>query len=458
MRNGSVIDLQIEPGEVHALVMGSSLYKVAVKIKPLEAGRWQALVGECAGRIGSLVELLQGKLSDGVLGILADRGRGLFPAPREISLDCSCPDAAVMCKHVAAVLYGVGKRLDERPELFFTLRQVDQADLIARATDTTRLGQKASSTSKRLAPSELSSVFGIELDPGPLVQGAGGTPRGCCRGPAGPEDVGAQGDEDRGPICQGYESPCDGTPPCSRASSCKGREGGSKERRQGRESPWQRDRRGRCLGAQGSQGHERGGATRKETHPLVQAAAPIRRRRPFSMLDCGLAVDEPVEQSKRQKIPWFPLILAVLAGAAFAAGILLRGATWPRSPVRDPETAADEDLPAYHSIPPAPSITPPLAEVRIDDQALGQARGAKKLSPLIVEKIRVEVSETLKWSRVLILGKRSIDDVLPWIASQRDKVKKLLADGAASPEVTKVLIEPIDRIEAEVRAYYQKSG
>lgn len=167
---------------------------------------------------------------------------------------------------------------------------------------------------------------------------------------------------------------------------------------------------------------------------------------------------EPVEQGKRQKIPWFPLILAVLAGAAFAAGILLRDATWQRSPPRDPDATADRDLPAYHSIPPAPSITPPLAEIHIDDQALGRARGAKKLSPVIVEKIRIEVSETLKWSRVLILGKRSIDDVLPWIASQRDKVKKLLADAAASPEVAKVLIEPIDRIEAEVRAYYQKGG
>lgn len=174
VRNGSVIDLQIKPGRVNALVMGSSLYEVTVTITALDAGRWRALVGECAGRIGSLVELLQGKLSDGVLGILADRNRGLFPAPREIRLQCSCPDAAVMCKHVAAVLYGVGKRLDERPELFFTLRQVDQADLIARATDTTRLGQKAPTTSKRLAHSDLSSVFGIELDPGHLVQGAVG--------------------------------------------------------------------------------------------------------------------------------------------------------------------------------------------------------------------------------------------------------------------------------------------
>ncbi|HEX2573306.1 MAG TPA: hypothetical protein VH877_27400 [Polyangia bacterium] len=166
VRNGSVIDLQIEPGQVKALVMGSSLYDVTVTIQALAADRWQALVGECAGHIGSLVELLQGKLSKGVLGILVDRDRGLFPGPREIGMRCSCPDAAVMCKHVAAVLYGVGKRLDERPELFFTLRRVDQAELIARATDTTRLGQKAPTTNRRLAAADLSSVFGIDLDPG----------------------------------------------------------------------------------------------------------------------------------------------------------------------------------------------------------------------------------------------------------------------------------------------------
>jgi hypothetical protein len=165
-------------------------------------------------------------------------------------------------------------------------------------------------------------------------------------------------------------------------------------------------------------------------------------------------VSEPVEHSPGRRIPWFSLGLVALAGAAFAAGIALRNATWRRLPAPDP----DEGLPVYHSIPPAPSITPPLTEIRIDEQALGRARGAKKLSPLLLEKIRLEVSETLKWSRVLILGKRSIDDVLPFIASQRDKVKMLLAEGAVSPEVTRVLVEPIDRIEAEVRAYYQKNG
>lgn len=50
---------------------------------------------------------------------------GLFPKPKEISFTCSCPDWAIMCKHVAATLYGIGVRLDENPSLFFTLRGID---------------------------------------------------------------------------------------------------------------------------------------------------------------------------------------------------------------------------------------------------------------------------------------------------------------------------------------------
>ena len=69
-----------------------------------------------------------------MLGVLTHAREGLFPEPRELALDCSCPDSAGVCKHIAAVLYGVGIRLDARPELFFDLRQVDQAELIGSAT------------------------------------------------------------------------------------------------------------------------------------------------------------------------------------------------------------------------------------------------------------------------------------------------------------------------------------
>ncbi|MBI4405164.1 MAG: hypothetical protein HY537_13465, partial [Deltaproteobacteria bacterium] len=106
VRNGSVIDLQISNGKISALVQGSSLYEVEITIRPIEPARWNSLVKQCSGQIASLVELLQGKLSTNIMKIMTDPQAGLFPAPKQISLKCSCPDWAEMCKHVAATLYG----------------------------------------------------------------------------------------------------------------------------------------------------------------------------------------------------------------------------------------------------------------------------------------------------------------------------------------------------------------
>src|SRR5712664_5033828 len=134
LRNGSVLDLAIAGGRVEAYVAGSELYRVTIRIASLAKTRWRRVVARCTRRIGSLVGLLRGELSDGVLAVLTHVKDGLFPEPREMTLDCSCPDSAALCKHIAAVLYGVGIRLDARPELFFELRQLDQAELIGSAT------------------------------------------------------------------------------------------------------------------------------------------------------------------------------------------------------------------------------------------------------------------------------------------------------------------------------------
>ena len=122
--------LEIAEAEVRAFVMGRALYEVDIEIDPLRTSLWRALKRRCAGRIGSLLELLQGRLSDRVMAEVSDPERGLFPRPKQIRLSCTCPDWAVMCKHVAAVLYGVGARLDEQPELLFVLRGVDHQELI----------------------------------------------------------------------------------------------------------------------------------------------------------------------------------------------------------------------------------------------------------------------------------------------------------------------------------------
>lgn len=163
VRNGSVIDLRIVAGEVSAQVMGSDLYQVKVNITALPRTRWTALGGDCAGSIDSLVELLQGRLSKGVMERICRPQTGLFPSPKEIKLSCSCPDWATMCKHVAAVLYGVGARLDEQPELLFTLRKVQAKDLVARAGAGLPLSKKAPAAGKMLDQSKLAEVFGIEM-------------------------------------------------------------------------------------------------------------------------------------------------------------------------------------------------------------------------------------------------------------------------------------------------------
>jgi uncharacterized Zn finger protein len=168
LRNGSVIDLQIAPGEIKALVSGSAIYNVKVKVAPVAKARWESICKDCAGAIDSLVELLQGRFSKGVMERVCRQKIGLFPSPDEIQLSCSCPDWADMCKHVAAVLYGIGTRLDQQPDLIFRLHNVDENELIAGAGTTLPQAKKAPAASKILNEEDLSALFGLDI-----AQGAG---------------------------------------------------------------------------------------------------------------------------------------------------------------------------------------------------------------------------------------------------------------------------------------------
>ena len=163
VRNGSVIDLQITAGEVRAQVMGSRLYTVAVTVTTCPETQWRAIGADCAGSIDSIVELLQGKLSTAVMERICKPGTGLFPAPKEIKFNCSCPDWASMCKHVAAVLYGVGARLDQQPEFLFALRGVDANDLISQVGAGLPESRKRPATGKVLDDALVADVFGIEM-------------------------------------------------------------------------------------------------------------------------------------------------------------------------------------------------------------------------------------------------------------------------------------------------------
>ena len=177
VRNGSVCHLAIKKGKVEAIVSGSELYQVDIHITPLSSARWKNIRKQCAGQIGSMLELLQGQLSNQVMEIVTDPANGLFPQPGDIKLHCDCPDWADMCKHVAAVLYGVGARLDKKPELLFVLRKVDHQALIPADLDmqaaTTGQGKR-----RRLANQDLSSMFGIDIEDTPLQETSRGSNKG----------------------------------------------------------------------------------------------------------------------------------------------------------------------------------------------------------------------------------------------------------------------------------------
>jgi hypothetical protein len=163
VRHGSVVDLQVGPGRVTALVSGSTMYEVAVTVAPVPLARWQATCRDCAGAIDSLIELLQGRFSTAVMARLCQEETGLFPSPHDIRFTCTCPDWASMCKHVAAVLYGIGARLDHLPELLFTLRQVDQQGLITSAGSGVPGTTGRPGGAKVLVSEDLSELFGIEI-------------------------------------------------------------------------------------------------------------------------------------------------------------------------------------------------------------------------------------------------------------------------------------------------------
>lgn len=170
VRSGAVVDLKIAAGEVTARVAGTRLYKVRVGIDPIADRHWQQVVKASTGRIGSLVGLLRGELPDEVLRVVTDREQGLFPKPAEMQMSCDCPDQASLCKHLAATLYGVGARLDDRPELLFVLRGVRAEDLVEHAAAGLSARPGRSSNVARLpgGVKQLGDLFGIELVDAPV--------------------------------------------------------------------------------------------------------------------------------------------------------------------------------------------------------------------------------------------------------------------------------------------------
>lgn len=161
LRQGNVFNLTVGKGKIFAYVTGSELYEVEITITPLPAPRWTEIRDKCQGQVASLLDLLGGKLGDGVMRIICDPGQGLFPSRREIRHFCTCPDAADLCKHRAAVLYGVGVLFDRDPKFLFELRGTDPSELIANSAAV--LTSSSIETGAELQDSDLSALFGIDI-------------------------------------------------------------------------------------------------------------------------------------------------------------------------------------------------------------------------------------------------------------------------------------------------------
>ena len=165
VKTGAVIDLSITKGRIQAKVQGSrkTPYKVEIRISPLSEERCQEILQKCGKRVETLEKLLAGDFPEELKELFTQRG-GLFPSSREISFSCSCPDWALMCKHVAAVLYGIGARLDENPSLFFELRGIEMGRFIdvAIASRVERMLKNAGQTSGRtIDERDIRGLFGI---------------------------------------------------------------------------------------------------------------------------------------------------------------------------------------------------------------------------------------------------------------------------------------------------------
>lgn len=164
IRTGAVLDLKIETGKIRAKVQGTrkTPYKIEIRISPLSEEKCQEIIKKCSRKIENLENLLSGTFPE-ELKELFQGNNGLFPEPKEISFNCSCPDWALLCKHVAAALYGVGVRLDNNPALFFQLRGINMDHFIdvTLANKVETMLENAGNFSSRIIEGNVDSLFGV---------------------------------------------------------------------------------------------------------------------------------------------------------------------------------------------------------------------------------------------------------------------------------------------------------
>jgi uncharacterized Zn finger protein len=136
-RKGQVTDLRVTAKGVEALVQGSrpEPYKVSIHLKPTDSVAWGRVAVALREDAGLLARLLAGEVPEDLEKVFTKAGTALLPrkAP-ELRTDCSCPDTANPCKHIAAVHYILAERLDQDPFLVFLLRGKNREEVLKAVT------------------------------------------------------------------------------------------------------------------------------------------------------------------------------------------------------------------------------------------------------------------------------------------------------------------------------------
>ena len=144
-RKGQVVSIKITTGHVTAKVQGTRRkpYEVTIRLEPLSDNDWANVTDVMVSRAIFAAKLLSGEMPKNIEEAFGDAKTSLFPtSKRELDTDCSCPDWANPCKHIAAVYYLLAERFDEDPFLIFKLRGRSKKGIIA------ALGKKRTATAQ----------------------------------------------------------------------------------------------------------------------------------------------------------------------------------------------------------------------------------------------------------------------------------------------------------------------
>jgi uncharacterized Zn finger protein len=143
---GKVLSFNVELNHITAKVKGSinayfgvhkePTYNISIEITPIAKNKWNEAIKQLSSKASIVSRLLLNEVPENIENIFSELGLHLLPHSRkDFKTNCSCPDSANPCKHIAGVYYLVASELDNNPFLLFELRGLSKTELQAKLAD-----------------------------------------------------------------------------------------------------------------------------------------------------------------------------------------------------------------------------------------------------------------------------------------------------------------------------------